>query len=595
MKKNFFLRAITALLVCFCCLGTANAQSSDALFYVDFKTLPGAFTSGDIYTTSSSASQEKTVNNIVFGNGPSKQRINMNIGQSASQYGSGATSYVSETADDDGATAGAFSFLAVGTTTTPGGGYIITPEVQGPCKISVWNASGSTSSQQKFDVYFIENGGTPAFQTTTTIVANKLIKKNTYNYTGNGLLKVKFVSSSAISSANTNLYFYNILIESTAPATTPSLQLFSGANAQTVYPNQPISTITYKWGGTANAAAITWTGTASGSTAPDGITVTTDNTAKTVTVSGAPSTAGTYEYSVTATDGTNTTAALTGSITAKTTTKIKMAYVTTVTNGVPSTTDQPFLTALATDFDLNYISSTATGVDYSYYDVIMQSAVPSSGDAGLAELKTKCLAKPFVQMKTFQYQSSRWNWMTPANTSQTTIVVPDAMKSHPLFNGITFSGDASNEVILTTATTGNMAVKVTAWVGTPSPASPTVLATVKGETDPAYCYMEVPVGTTMSGMTATNQYKHMVLGLSEAAWGSLTNDAITLAVNAAKYVVSGVNVPTNVQSATAKSVLSKEYYDIFGRRVTCEPQGVLIEKVIYSDGSSEFKKIQFSK
>ena len=99
----------------------------------------------------------------------------------------------------------------------------------------------------------------------------------------------------------------------------------------------------------------------------------------------------------------------------------------------------------------------------------------------------------------------------------------------------------------------------------------------------------------MNGMTVANQYKQMVLGLSEAAWGSLTNDAITLAVNAAKYVVAGVNIPTGVLPVTNRLVLSKEYYDIFGRKITCEPQGALIEKLIYSDGTFEFKKILISK
>lgn len=371
--------------------------------------------------------------------------------------------------------------------------------------------------------------------------------------------------------------------------TTPGISLTSANNSiQSVYVNQPISNISYKWGGNATGANITWNGTANATTAPEGITVTT--VGKVVTISGAPTSLGSYEYAIIATDGTNNTTPLTGTISAKTTNKIKLAYVTTVTNGVAGANDQPFLNALSTDFDINLISSTATGIDYSFYDIIIQSAIPGSGDAGLAELKTKCLEKPFINMKTFQMQSSRWNWMTPANTTQVTVIVSESAKSHPLFNGITFTGENSNEIALTTATSGNCAVKVTAWAGTPS-ATPTVLASVKGETDPAYCYLEIPVGTTMNGMTAANQNKQMILGLSEAAWGALTNDAVTLAVNAAKYVVSS-GVPTQVNNtSSAKVPVSKEYFDIYGKSVNPDANCVMIEVIKYQDGTTSHKKI----
>ena len=357
-----------------------------------------------------------------------------------------------------------------------------------------------------------------------------------------------------VSGLNSNAAYTSFFTFTYGIKTVPTISLGSGLTSQTVYQTQAIKPIVYQYGGTATSASIVWTGTTGGSNvAPDGVTVTTDATAKTVTISGALTTLGSYGYSITSTDGINTAAVLTGTLNTKTTTKYKMAYVTTVTNGAPAAGDLYFINGITNnpgndgfskDFDLTYINATDTGVDYSIYDVILEGAIPPSGSAGLTELKTKCLSKPFVNMKEFQLQSSAWNWATPANTSATTMIVADAAKTHPIFSGITFTGAASNEIVLTTATTGNMAVNLTAWAGTPTPAVPTTLSTVKDPTSGLStglaCYFEIPVGTTMNGMSTPTSARQIVLGLSEATYTTtnlLTADAITLAVNAAKYVI----------------------------------------------------------
>ncbi|MBP1594088.1 MAG: hypothetical protein H6Q12_1106 [Bacteroidetes bacterium] len=122
MKKEKLLGIILLLFVCI--LLQINAQSlkrsasanqlvsKDTLFYADFKSKPDAFTTGDIFSASTSnANKEKSINSVVFGAGPNGQRINLNASQSANQFGSASTTYVSASASDDGANAGAFSFL----------------------------------------------------------------------------------------------------------------------------------------------------------------------------------------------------------------------------------------------------------------------------------------------------------------------------------------------------------------------------------------------------------------------------------------------------------------------------------------------------
>jgi hypothetical protein len=552
MKRHNSLWAYLTLLLCV--TTTAFAQSKapevnpgDTLFYTDFRLKPTGttFPSGDLYTASTSnANKEAVYGGMTFGAGPNGQRINFNNSMACYPYGNASTTYVSETANDDGATTGSIQFIKAGT--SGGGGYLILPKVKGPCNITLWSCDGS-GYQQSYNVYFKENAvGSYVSQATTTVVAGKKIKKNVYSYTGTDSVQVKFTCNSAASATNTALYMFNVLVQAAGAPTTPALSLLTGATTQTVYQTQTIKSIVYQYGGTATATSIAWTGTASSVTAPDGVTVSTNATAKTVTISGALNTLGTYGYSITATDGTNTTAALTGTLNTKTTSKYKTAYITTVANGVPSNSnDLNFTNALSTGFDLNYISSTDTGVDFSVYDILILSAIPSSGDAGLAELKTKCLSKPFVNMKTFQMQASRWNWMVPANTTTTTVVIPDAQKTHPIFTGITFSGAGNNEISLSTGSTVNAAVDVTSWVGN-TPADPTVLATVSGGTGLG-SYFEIPVGTSLGGSDATTA-KHIILGLSESSWGTLTPNAVQLAVNAAQYVVAKITTKVDNQN-----------------------------------------------
>jgi len=110
----------------------------------------------------------------------------------------------------------------------------------------------------------------------------------------------------------TNICIKNL--DATIPDTPDnvSIDLTSGQNNQAIGLGNAITDIVYTWGGEANAANVVWTPAGT----PDGITVTPDATAKTVTISGTPTVGGTYSYSITSTDGTVESAPLTGTITA---------------------------------------------------------------------------------------------------------------------------------------------------------------------------------------------------------------------------------------------------------------------------------------
>jgi len=118
-----------------------------------------------------------------------------------------------------------------------------------------------------------------------------------------------------------------------ASNSTPVISWTSGSTSQNISTGSAIGSIVYTWGGSATSASIVWSG--SSETIPDGISATSDAGAKTLTISGTPTTAGTYNYSITSSDGGSSSSALTGSITVKLSTP-------DVTLGAATPTNQGF-------------------------------------------------------------------------------------------------------------------------------------------------------------------------------------------------------------------------------------------------------------
>ncbi|MGG9972831.1 beta strand repeat-containing protein, partial [Ferruginibacter sp. SUN002] len=100
-------------------------------------------------------------------------------------------------------------------------------------------------------------------------------------------------------------------------ASSPTLTLTSGSNVQTVVAGIAIGNIVYTWDGSATAAEVTWSGTASSTTPPTGITVDDNSGAGPVTFSGTPTVSGVYGYSIASTDGVTYSTALTGTLTVR--------------------------------------------------------------------------------------------------------------------------------------------------------------------------------------------------------------------------------------------------------------------------------------
>lgn len=194
----------------------------------------------------------------------------------------------------------------------------------------------------------------------------------------------------------------NVVSVIISPPTNPVISLTSGSALQSVSAGSALnSSIVYTWGGSAISATITWSGTSGSSTPPTGISVSDNSGSGPVTISGTPTVAGTYGYSITSSDGTNTSSALTGTLTVKLATPDVSAGAATPTNqgftaqwaavsGVTSYTIKVYLSGVevgaAQQTGVSGTSTVITGLSanttYTYkVTAIGTGAVPNSDES----------------------------------------------------------------------------------------------------------------------------------------------------------------------------------------------------------------------
>jgi len=316
MRKYYLLSIILSVLTLFNTttnaknqqriIAATNTVSTDTVFYVDFNLKPSTWTAGDYDIIAVGSTSSKTVNGITFCGGTYGERIH--IKTTATVTSSGNYSPASDA--DLGANTGAISFIT--SSTGNAGGYITLPKIQGACDITVWACGANTSNTQSYKVEASTNDGTSWSSIGTFSTTDRYIHKSIFAYNDTAKTLLKFTCTTG-SKTNPNLYLYNILITKR-----PTITLTSaiGTDNQTVTTalSESITDIVYTWGSIATTAIINWTGTTDVNTPPNGITVSSDPIAKTLTITGTPTVLGTYGYSVVGTNGIISTNPLTGTI-----------------------------------------------------------------------------------------------------------------------------------------------------------------------------------------------------------------------------------------------------------------------------------------
>lgn len=381
----------------------------------------------------------------------------------------------------------------------------------------------------------------------------------------------------------------------------PSITLTSGSVLESAKQDSSLTGIVYTYGGSATGASV--------SALPTGVSAAINATDKTVTISGSLSAIGIYPYKVSAYSATDTST-IQAKIICTTDTAKKIAYVT-----IPnSTADNLILNKLTsnTNFAVTVENATSSSLNLNGYDLVVISPIPSSTAAAISGLKT--LAKPRLLLKAFLLKSGVWSWSNstsgPVNKNDSTVSIIN--KTHPIFNGLTFTGANSNELQLfrTVYTNGITGITSSTWV-----TAPTVLgnASTSATTN---SIVEIPVGTTMNGTLVSKRF--IMIGLSESSTINLTPTATQLIENACLYLL-GDSVPSSVQMAAATNggftviqngnsiqVLSSEsvsglqligitgitYAKATGTELTEQLQpGVYILKISYGNNQAYYKKV----
>lgn len=182
-----------------------------------------------------------------------------------------------------------------------------------------------------------------------------------------------------------------------------------------------------------------WTGTA----AP-GLSFAADATNHTVTLSGTPTTAGTYNYTVSVAGGNS----LNGSVTVKSNspTIINPSYKTLLFL-YKNNDDAGLIKYIIGSGKYNYFARPAADAlgktsDYNLYDaIIISEDVDATNAEVLAIIRT--LQKPVLNMKVFTYSANRLGWGDPDNGSISNLKTTILQPNHTIFSGLSSKSEVA--------------------------------------------------------------------------------------------------------------------------------------------------------
>ncbi|MBR1564589.1 MAG: Ig domain-containing protein [Paludibacteraceae bacterium] len=296
-------------------------------------------------------------------------------------------------------------------------------------------------------------------------------------------------------------------------------------SVKTVYEKASIEPVLFNYY-SIDKSDLSWRWT---SQTPAGLSFTADESAHTLTLSGTPTTVGTFPYEVTLKDA-NT---LKGKITV-------LSNSPTVVPGASKTMLYLYKTERTNNIysDLtrkyNYFARPAGGAgkadsDYSDYDFIV---ISEDADANNDEVINiiKNVKKPVLNMKNFTYTTSRLGWGYPDNGSVNNTEITVLQPQHPVFKGMNVEEGSKIKLLSQVTGRGLMPSEITLQG---SYALATALkqgAQYEAEGEPETFLHEVP--------QATRGAKYILFPLSEQSAGNLTSDGRKLLQNVIEYLLS---------------------------------------------------------
>jgi len=296
-------------------------------------------------------------------------------------------------------------------------------------------------------------------------------------------------------------------------------------SVKTVYEKTSIEPVLFNYY-SIDKSDLSWRWT---SQTPAGLSFTVDESAHTLTLSGTPTTVGTFPYEVTLKDA-NT---LKGKITV-------LSNSPTVVPGASKTMLYLYKTERTNNIYLdltrkyNYFARPAGGAgkadsDYSDYDFIV---ISEDADANNDEVINiiKNVKKPVLNMKNFTYTTSRLGWGYPDNGSVNNTEITVLQPQHPVFKGMNVEEGGKIKLLSQVTGRGLMPSEITLQG---SYALATALkqgAQYEADGEPETFLHEVP--------QATRGAKYILFPLSEQSAGNLTSDGRKLLQNVIEYLLS---------------------------------------------------------
>lgn len=293
------------------------------------------------------------------------------------------------------------------------------------------------------------------------------------------------------------------------PAT---LNLISGSMNQAVRLGATLTSITLKWGGSAEDVNYTQL--------PDGVSANKDYENKTITISGTPLAVGTYDITIT-TIGETESKSLTITLIVKPAGQgYSVAYIT-----IPDDNrDGLILNRLNRDPWLDItVCDASERINVADYDFIIISPAPASTAAGLDALKT--IDKPTLLLKPFMLKNTVWNWGNAQNTSERTIKVTNP--EHYIFTGINLENN--NTLTLFNKVETNGVTCINGWYNA-DVNEIAIPQNVAGQT-----IVEAKAGTNMNGTIINADF--IMIGISEYSTLYLTDVATQLIDNCCRYML----------------------------------------------------------
>ena len=310
----------------------------------------------------------------------------------------------------------------------------------------------------------------------------------------------------------------------------------TGNLTQEVFSNEPISNLSFTFGGTATDIKT--------STVIAGLKV--EKKENTITISGTPTESGTM--TIETVGGENVIKQIFSVNIINTDSKKRIAYITDESND--NFANDKILPMLkeCTDLYVRVIDANLSNIDLSAFDMV----VISEETASTAPLMTMLegLAKPMLSMKVHGYKNAdgAWGWATTGygdNTTETNIVVNDLFKNHPMFKDVNFIN--GNEIKMVNEVNAKALTYMNPESFTDATGNISSIASIKDEEQVSI--LEIKAGSSIAGTRINEPY--IQIGLNSSSYGNITEDGLSVIKNACYYLM-GMAENSDIKSTHTK-------------------------------------------